>query len=208
MSTAYIKTPTENSILGLWHINESVQELLASLRLSENERHTFESKKNDARKKEWLACRNLLKAMTAGDLEIKYDSNGRPYFDDKVFEISISHSAEYACVYLNNKKPVGVDIQKIKPAISTGSDFFLSQEENKWVDKEDNLMLHIIWSGKESAFKYCGIMDLDLKKDIHISNFTRNQIGIIEVTILNYDLKDKILINYECFDDYVLTRTV
>ena len=168
MSIAYIKTPTENSILGLWHINEPVQELLAPLSLSENEIHTLKSKKTDSRKKEWLACRNLLMAMTTSDREIKYDINGRPYFQDEMFEISISHSAEYACVYLNTKKPVGVDIQKLKPAISVGSDFFLSQEEDKWVDKEDNLMLHIIWSAKESLFKYCGIIDLDFKKDILI----------------------------------------
>jgi len=208
MSIAYIKSPTENSIIGLWRISESVEELLSPLRLSENEKKILALKKTDSRKKEWLACRNLLKIMTSADHEIIYDAYGKPYMKDQSFKISMSHSAEFACVYLDKKKPVGVDIQKIKPDIHNGSEFFLNPKELHWLNKEDNLMLHIIWSAKESTFKYCGIPDLDLKKDILLSAFTCSQIGIIEITVLNYDLNEKIRINYECFDGYILTRTV
>jgi 4'-phosphopantetheinyl transferase len=208
MGITYIKMPTENSVLGLWHITESAEELMAQAGLSETDMRILETKKTDLRKKEWLACRTMIRALKAGPSQIQYNPDGKPFFEDRSTNISISHSAEYACVYLNDDDAVGVDIQKVKPTIRAGADFFINQQEYYWIDKADNLMLHLIWSAKESAFKYACNSKLDLKKDILISPFVRNQNGVIEVSILNYNIQNPLRIRYELFGDYVLTMTI
>ena len=208
MSIVYIKKISENGLLGLWQITESVENLLENLNLSVYDKQIFEAKINDRKKKEWLACRNLVATMLKGPAGINYDLNGKPYFSDNTFQISMSHSAGYACVYINKFNTVGVDIQQLKTIPAKGVQFFLNEEENGWIASDDNVMLPIIWSVKETVFKYCGIYELDIKKDILLSPFTSNQNGIIEVNVLRQIRNHKILVHYEILDDYVLTYTI
>lgn len=208
MGIVYIKTPSENSVLGLWQITETHDELFESLNLSSYDSGIYNTKKNDLRKKEWLACRNLIKSMLNKNLEIIYDLNGKPYLADNQYQISISHSGEYACVYLDKFKSIGVDVQQLKPTLEGGKDFFVNETENDWVNCHDNVIMHIIWSVKESVFKYCGINELNIKKDITVYPFESNQNSNIEVNILYQGQNNKTLVSYEVFDNYVLTYTV
>lgn len=208
MGIVYIKKLSENAILGLWHITETVEALLKMSDLSLADMDIYQTKKNDKRKKEWLACRNLLNKIFQKKVNVHYSQNGKPHLEENNYHISMSHSGEYSCVYTDHINPVGVDIQKLKRSIQKGIDFYINETERRWIEPEDNLMLHIIWSVKESVFKYCGINELDMKKDIILSSFKSNQNGMIEVSILNHDFKNKLLINYVTFDDYILTYTI
>jgi len=208
MGITSIKRLSENSLLGLWHITESVDELFGKVILSSNENEIYYSKKTDSRKKEWLACRNLIKEMLHANVEISYDQSGKPFLTNHEFYISMSHSGEYSCVYVNGLKPVGVDIQKFKSSIKAGYDFFIHESDEKWVNTNSNELLHIIWSIKETVFKYFGIPELDIKKDIVVNPFTSNENGIIEVNILNHGPIRTILVYYQVFDGYVLTYTI
>ena len=208
MGITSIKRLSENSLVGLWHITESVDELFGKVILSSNENEIYYSKKTDSRKKEWLACRNLIKEMLHANVEISYDQSGKPFLTNHEFYISMSHSVEYSCVYIDRFKPVGVDIQKFKSSIKAGYDFFIHESDEKWVNINSNELLHIIWSIKETVFKYFGIPELDIKKDIVVNPFTSNENGIIEVNILNYGPIRTILVYYQVFDGYVLTYTI
>ena len=146
--------------------------------------------------------------MLHANVEISYDQSGKPFLTNQEFYISMSHSGEYSCVYVDRFKPVGVDIQKFKPSIRDGCDFFISEIDAKWVNIDSNELLHIIWSIKETVFKYFGISDLDIKKDIVVNPFTSNENGIIEVNILNGGMTKTILVYYQVFDGYVLTHTI
>jgi 4'-phosphopantetheinyl transferase len=207
MSVVYIRRLPENAMLGLWHVSESQEELLKPLELSPAD-FLLVNTKTDSGKKEWLACRNLLKEMLGERVEIKYDTHGKPSLAHHAFNISMSHSRKYACVYLHPAHPAGVDIQWIKPTLKAGSHFFLNEKELEWVAADNNEMLHIIWAVKEAVFKYCGISELDIKKDIVLNPFPGNQNGIIEVNILNHNISDMILAAHESFDGYILARTV
>lgn len=208
MGISYIKTVSPDAVLGLWHISESWQELKTMIDLPIEELSPLAEKKTDRRKQEWLACRALLQQMTGSQPIIHYDMNRKPHIKNTSQQISMSHSGEYACVYLHQTRPVGVDIQQIKPSISKGSDYFLNDDEKRWVTTENNVLLHLIWSAKESAFKYAGDMDLDLKKHIITNAFKSNQNGAIQVSILKGNMTENILVQFETFDDYVLTWTI
>ena len=122
MGVVYIKRPSESSVLGLWHVTESVEELYQSVHLSTSDIEVYKTKKNDTRRKEWLAIRNLLNVMVSGSVEIRYDENGVPHLSGSEYHISMSHSGDYVCVYLDRFKSVGVDVQRLKKTIKAGAD--------------------------------------------------------------------------------------
>jgi 4'-phosphopantetheinyl transferase len=208
MGISSIKSISEDSVLGLWRMTEPWQELRKSLDLPSGELAALEEKKTHRRKQEWLACRALLQQMTGSEPVIYYDSNRKPHIQGSSEQLSMSHSGEYVSVYLHKTHTVGVDIQQIKPSISKGADYFLHEKEQRWADLADNLLLHLIWSAKESVFKYAGNNDLDLKKHIITNSFKSNQNGTIQVSILKGSMTENILVQFETFEDYVLTWTV
>ncbi|GGB88594.1 4'-phosphopantetheinyl transferase family protein [Dyadobacter sediminis] len=207
MGICYIKALSENTALGLWKMTEPWQELKEQLQLTPADEKLLFEKKTDVRRQEWLACRILIKNITSVDPEITYDHNRKPHMVGSKQHISMSHSGEYACVYVSETKKTGIDIQKLKPSISKGADYFLHEAEMNWVDVENNLLLHIIWSAKESAFKFAGNPDLDLKKHIITNRFDGNQKGEIEVSVLKPEL-NTVRIAYDTFGDYVLSWTI
>jgi len=207
MGLVYKKILTENAILGLWEISESLDELMLNANLTLAERAIVSEKVNDKRKKEWLAARCLAKMLLPEPSEIVYNENGKPILETGDFHISISHSERYSAVYLNNKNQAGVDIQKIKPDIAKGKDYFLNNQEQLWVDETDFITLNILWSCKESVFKYISSYELDIRNQIFCHAFEARDAGEIEVNIRNEN-QEILLVYYEVFEDYVLTRTL
>ncbi|MEO6287434.1 MAG: 4'-phosphopantetheinyl transferase superfamily protein [Dyadobacter sp.] len=145
--------------------------------------------------------------MTDTQPVIYYDENRKPHIQHSGQQLSMSHSGEYVSVYLHKTHAVGVDIQQMKPSISKGADYFLNDDEQRWADLDDNVLLHLIWSAKESIFKYAGDTDLNLKKHIITNSFNSNQNGTIQVSILKGNMTENILVQFETFEDYVLTWT-
>jgi 4'-phosphopantetheinyl transferase len=197
-----------DAALGLWQITESVEMLQAHLRLTDADVTRLAAIHNERRKKEWLACRNLLRAMTDTNHQITYDSQGKPYIALSNWHISMSHSGGYACVYINKLGNCGVDIQILKKSLANGLDFFLSEKEIKWVDSIDNSQMHLIWSAKEAAIKYTGNREIDFKNNIQLEPFTRNQNDTIQVNIFDRKSITKLNLGYRFFSDHVLVWTL
>lgn len=189
-------------------MSEPWEDLLAMLELPASEMDAFKAIAKPKRKQEWLACRALLQEMLGRYGLIGYDAERKPHIIGSETAISMSHSGEYVCVYLRKGAPVGVDIQQMKPSISRGAFYFLNDEEMQWVELEDNLQMHLIWSAKESVFKYAGDAAIDLKKHIRINPFSRNQNDHFEVSLQKGDLSEMIQIQFDTFEDYVLTWTL
>ena len=208
MSLVYKKVVSEGALLGLWKISESLEELYATVNLSGPDQKILSKKGSERKKTEWLAVRRLLRCMLNATAEITYDAHGKPFLKDSNYYLSISHSVQYAAVYLNKVKPVGIDIQIIKSDIEKGIDFFLNAEEQLWVDTTDFMLLNILWSAKESIYKFAGVHDLDPKNQISVHPFKADSIGIITAVFTDKINETLSSIHYEVFEDYVLTRTL
>lgn len=208
MGIVSIKTISPASKLGLWRMSEPWEDLLGMLDLPASETETVDGISKEKRKREWLACRVLLKEMLGQNQLIAYDAERKPYLAGSEMEISMSHSGECVCVYLRKGAPVGVDIQQMKPSISKGAFYFLNDAELQWADLENNVQMHLMWSAKESVFKYAGDASIDLKKHITINPFSGNQNGRFEVNLQKSGLPETIQIQFDTFDDYVLTWTL
>ncbi|WP_031527612.1 4'-phosphopantetheinyl transferase family protein [Dyadobacter crusticola] len=208
MGISCIKTISPQARLGIWHMTETWQELRSLVQLPEEAFAQLNTIPKDKRKQEWLSCRMLIQELTSRPPVVWYDTNRKPHIPDTDFQLSMSHSGDFAAVYIAPDQSVGVDIQQMKPSISKGIDYFLNEEEQQWIHAEDNLLLHLIWSAKESAFKYAGDAELDLKKHITITPFKSNQNGEFEVLLARKDTNEAVRIAYDTFEDYVLTWTL
>ncbi|KQS34169.1 4'-phosphopantetheinyl transferase superfamily protein [Dyadobacter sp. Leaf189] len=208
MPICCIKTISPKARLGLWHMTETWQELRSLVNLPEEAFAQLKSISKDKRKQEWLACRMLIQELTSRPPVVRYDTNRKPHIPDSSYQLSMSHSGDFAAIYLADEQLVGTDIQQMKPSISKGIDYFLNEEEQQWINAADNLLLHLIWSAKESAFKYAGDAELDLKKHITIKPFKSNQNGRFEVLLASKGTNQTLPVAYDTFEDYVLTWTL
>ena len=186
-----IETIASGAQLGLWHIEESVDELLNRYPSLSSEVSSYRS---DARKLEKLAVYSLLFMMT-GDttLRISHNEAGKPSVNG--WNISISHTKGYAAVILSKDKNVAIDIEHISPRVCKIADRFVRTDED--ASTLESLLLH--WSAKETIYKYFSESDLHFF-DMRIHDIKENELWVD-------NLKDdaEVMVTYRFSPDYVLT---
>ncbi len=89
-----------------------------------------------------------------------YTANGKPYFNGEDCTFNISHSGDYAALaYHTGPKPVGVDIQKLRPMRDGMERRLLHEREKALLPEEERARLkdlNRIWAVKESFVKMTG----------------------------------------------------
>ena len=103
----------------------------------------------------------------------------KPYLPDEQYHFSISHCGDYAAAIVSSDSRVGVDIEIVTPKIERVKDKFLSQKELSTIDSHlttpdtrhptpDSALLTLLWSSKESVFKWYGDGGVDFKEHIQL----------------------------------------
>jgi phosphopantetheinyl transferase len=104
--------------------------------------------------------------------EILIADTRKPYLADEKFHFSISHFGHYAAAIVSSSHRVGVDVEKPGPAIEKIRHKFLSPFE---LDKALEGMeepgqqlrrLTLLWSAKESIFKWYSLGNVNFKEHI------------------------------------------
>lgn len=163
------KIETPEGVIGIWELAENSSELRAGFQFSNSEKATFENLKIEKRKKEFLAVRLLLKKILGQKAEIIYDETGKPKIKNSRLNISISHSAQLAVVFLSQKN-IGIDAENIRRNIHPVVNRFLSEKEKEQTNNEpDTQTAQIIyWCAKEAIFKCCREKDIQFNTEILI----------------------------------------
>jgi phosphopantetheinyl transferase len=171
----------EGCLLGIWEITETSDQLLDMLSEENKEKahkylSTIRSKK---RKLEWLSIRVVLQILTNDNKTVKHTSQGQPYLSDNSYQISISHSKDYAVVLLHKHKKVGVDIENYSNRILKIEKRFIS--DNEYIDPK-NRTLHLIlhWCAKETLYKLMDSTKIIFKEHLHIHPFQIQNKGVIK----------------------------
>ena len=171
----------EGCLLGIWEITETSDQLLDMLSEENKEKahkylSTIRSKK---RKLEWLSIRVVLQILTNDNKTVKHTSQGQPYLSDNSYQISISHSKDYAVVLLHKHKKVGVDIENYSNRILKIEKRFISEDE--YIDPK-NRTLHLIlhWCAKETLYKLMDSTKIIFKEHLHIHPFQIQNKGVIK----------------------------
>jgi 4'-phosphopantetheinyl transferase len=158
---------------GVWHITETADELLEHVPLSGEETQQVTAYRHDLRKKQWLACRALLKHLLDPlPAALFYTPDGKPCLKSGSHHISVSHAGHFAAVVCSNLAPVGIDIEKVSERFEKVRERFLTETELSSLPASGRPEhLCILWGGKEAVFKLHGRHDVDFRNDIFIHPF-------------------------------------
>ncbi|MEX1192649.1 MAG: hypothetical protein WED10_01270 [Brumimicrobium sp.] len=125
------------------------------------------------------------------DQPIEHDKNGAPIIHDKFYaEVSISHYGGWYAVLLSEVN-CGVDIQPFKNSLLKGRNYFVNDSEELSLELT-NTNLHLIWSAKETFYKFLNGNIEDLKNEVSIMEI------LMEDRIVKATYRSK---NYELYFD-------
>lgn len=156
----------------IWKIEETIEELQKGILLSENSQQRLRSMKSEIHQKGFLSIRHLLKEFRLQDIDIQYDTFGKPHLKDGRF-ISMTHSFHFTGVIVSSEKKVGIDIEKQREKILKIAHKFTPIEEYKTIANVSALIrkLTVVWGAKESLYKIYGKKKLLFLHHIFIDDF-------------------------------------
>lgn len=190
----------------IWHITEEEEFFLDHLVLDAYEQQ-YHGKLIETKRKEFLACRYLLHLATGEEQRVFLDisKSGKPFLQNRAYEISLSHSASYVAVVLSNRL-VGIDIQRMNPKLERIKGKFISEEEFGWYDGQINTdIVHHFWGAKEALFKAYGNGKVEFRRDLKLTrlpNDLKNGCGMGKV--IKDDLKADFDIHCRKIEDYFI----
>ncbi len=197
--------------LAVWHIVEQADELYNKLQLNAAEKAFYDSLQSNKRNMHWLGSRVLLRTLlnTTEYIDCQLDGNNKPYLVNFPYEISISHSNDYAAVIIYKEKLVGVDIEKMSNKIERIAQRFLSTNELAFISINNRIeQLYVCWGIKETLFKLYGKGNLPFIDGIVIDAFGYKESGIVKAHINLENYKASYTVEYSRLGEYMLTWCV
>jgi len=171
---------------GLWHITESLDELVETLNLNDIDQSYLEKVGHEKKKKEFLAGRIVLKELLK-NYELSYkgvikDDILKPYLVGIKHNISISHSHDYATAVIDPENKTAIDIELISEKLVQMSFRFLSKIELDFC-KNDKEKTTIMWCAKETLYKIYHGRGLHFVDNLFIRTFPNEQEGMMATDI-------------------------
>ena len=194
----------ESTRLGIWKIEETEDFFKHNVPLHRDVTHPH-------KRLQHLAGRFLLQFLFP-DFPyklIQIADTRKPFLPAEQYHFSISHCGDYAAAIVSKDSRVGIDIEiPVEKMVRIRDKFLSMDEKRKWsVDGlyPDARMLTLLWSCKESVFKWYGDGGVDFSGQIQLINqnydmenvncfFTKNQ--------------SSLTIQYRLFDHLVLAWVV
>jgi len=195
---------SETTRLGIWKIEESEDFFKGNVPQHRDVTHPH-------KRLQHLAGRFLLQFLFP-DFPyqlIQIADTRKPFLPGEQYHFSISHCGDYAAAIVSKESRVGIDIEIPVEKIIRIRDKFLSvDEKKKWpVDgsNPDARTITLLWSCKESVFKWYGDGGVDFSEQIQLKEqddekkmidcfFTKNQ--------------SRLSVQYNLFDHLVLAWVV
>ena len=200
----YFDKTQDGCRIAIWHVTESVDELLTLLPDEDLVRdEAYARFLSEGRILEWTAVRVLLYDMLDRQVPILYHDNGAPYLPEyEHLDISISHTRGYVAVALAEQGEVGIDVEQMGAKAERVRHKFIRDDEE--ADTQVKLLLH--WSAKETAFKILNRNNVDFLKHLRVMPFelTADE-GRFLLQETKTDDEQLLNIDYKVFPDFVLT---
>ncbi len=159
----------ESTRLGVWKIEETEEFFRRNVPLHRDVTHP-------KKRLQHLAGRFLLQYLFP---DFPYDQiqiadTRKPFLAGEGYQFSISHCGDYAAAIVSRTHRVGVDVEETKDKILRIKDKYLSAGEQKLFIPDpatpDFRLLTLLWSAKESVFKWYGAGEVDFRRDINLQH--------------------------------------
>ena len=111
----YLKKELEDSktTIAVWQITETEEQLKEMSSTPTDEMEEISFIKSESLRKQRLAVRALLNELFDEKVYLSHHDNGKPYLENLVTNISITHTEKYVAVILNDTEDVGIDIESL-----------------------------------------------------------------------------------------------
>lgn len=195
----------ETTRLGIWKIEETEEFFKANVPQHRNVTHPH-------KRLQHLAGRFLLQYLfPAFPYElIKIADTRKPFLPDEQYHFSISHCGDFAAAVVSKDRRVGIDIEIATEKISRIMYKFLSAKEHELFnliqpDKDRIPFATLLWSAKESVFKWYGNGGVDFRREIQL----KKQNDATEIIDCSFS-KDNtdLMIHYRQFEHLMLAWVV
>ncbi|QHL88860.1 4'-phosphopantetheinyl transferase superfamily protein [Nibribacter ruber] len=207
MPLHHIHTIDENTVLGIWQIQEDVEDLTFQL-LSLRPATELPFFKAEARRREWLASRLLvallLEKLGHPAVLLQKQETGQPYLQGADVQVSITHSGSWAAVLLSATHEVGIDIEIIGKKVQRAAHRFLNEQELSFLQADEEKM-HVYWSAKETLYKVYARRQLDFRRQLLVEDFEKAPAGRFGGTVAVPEKTLTYTVHYQISREFVLT---
>lgn len=156
--------------VAIWRIEEPEDFFLEKVPLKRDVSHPY-------KRLQHLAGRYLLPTLIEGFplKEIEIADTRKPYLPGEPYHFSISHCGNFAAAIVSDKNRVGVDVEMVTPRMHDIAHKFLNNEEKSLLEQYEVItqvhleLLTIIWSAKESIYKWYGSGEMDFKRHMYLT---------------------------------------
>jgi phosphopantetheine--protein transferase-like protein len=203
----YQQDINENTRLGVWKIEEQEDFFLRSVPLQRSITHPH-------KRLQHLAGRYLLPTLYPDfpHEEIEIADTRKPFLPDEQYHFSISHCGSYAAAIASSVERVGIDIEMITQRIHNIKHKFLSAAELAFVHThsatEQTRLLTLLWSAKETMFKWWGRGEVDFSEVLQTQDFLFTEKGVISAAFVKDQVNVALEIHYEMRDELSLAWVV
>lgn len=193
---------------GVWHIQESQQDLMKWLDTDPEDLAFLEEIPHPEKKIESLAARLMLKELLRSwglpyPGVFKNDCD-KPILRDYNFPISLSHAKDYAIAIIHREKEVGIDMEQVRQKIKRVSHKFLSARELDGCAGNLDKMT-VLWVVKEAIYKLYGKKKISLIQNIKTQAFELAEKGLVGVTLVHPERGPQpYQVSYQQFGDYFI----
>ncbi|WP_303310487.1 4'-phosphopantetheinyl transferase superfamily protein [Hymenobacter sp. BT730] len=209
-----VETVADQSLLGLWRLTESAEQLWPLLPQPAHYQQHLPPGRDAARAQQWLGGRVLAHQLLAEfsfapSVVLLNDANGRPFFPEQPeLAVSLSHSGEWVAALLSTRGRVGTDVELVRSKAQQLAPRFLSETEQ--ADAGDDVVKHsLYWSAKETLYKLHSRRALVFKEHIQLDPFGLREAGVLTGHLLTENFRSQHQIHYQRLSSsYVLTYTL
>lgn len=212
MPLIYHKQLPGQTQMGVWKVEETIQDLKSRLILDQEELAFYETLNKGKRNLHWLSGRVLIRNLlnTNHFIEVQSDEYGKPHLVNFDYELSISHSQDYAAVIISQNR-VGIDIEQMRPKIRRIAHKFMREEELAFLAKdEDEAMrqMFVVWTGKEALYKLYGKRNLNFCDHMQFEPFLLGSPSHATAHLTKPGLEQTFTITFEEIDGYMMAYTI
>ena len=195
----------EHTRLGIWKIEETEEFFKANVPQHRDVTHPH-------KRLQHLAGRFLLQYLFPDfpyEL-IQIADTRKPFLPDEQYHFSISHCGDFAAAIVSKDSRVGIDIEIPTEKISKIMYKFLSAKEHELFhliqpDNDRIPFSTLLWSAKESVFKWYGDGGVDFRREIQLKQQHEENETIESLFSKN---NTELTVHYRQFDHLVLAWVV
>jgi len=134
----------------------------------------------------------------------------KPFLPNEEFHFSISHCGDYAAAIVSTSNRVGIDIEIPVEKIAIIKHKFLTAKEHEIFnlivpDKDRIPLATLLWSAKESVFKWYGNGGVDFRKEIQLK---KQHEGSDTIDCFFSKNNSELCVHYRQFEHLVLAWVV